>query len=209
MEGILVFVVGLVAVTGGVASGITLAFILLGFYRSDARRPGAQNGPGARFLRWPVLAAATVAWIGIGVVLWLPLPFVLGVRGRWTALILGGVPPFGGLALYWWGIRTLGEMFGAASGFGVRLCAAHRLVTSGPYGIVRHPMYVGVILAFIGALLVYRTWACAVYALMFVGLPIRAAREERALSAQFGDRWEEYRQRVPGWFPRLRPRRGV
>ena len=118
---------------------------------------------------------------------------------RWAALATGGALLFGGLALYWWGLRTLGAMFGAATGFGVRLYAAHRLVTHGPYAIIRHPMYLAVMMAFAGSVLVYRTWACLLYALLVAGLPVRARAEERALARQFGAEWEHYRQRVPGW----------
>jgi protein-S-isoprenylcysteine O-methyltransferase Ste14 len=36
---------------------------------------------------------------------------------------------------------------------------------------------------------------------------VRARREEAALAAEFGAEWEEYKRRVPGWFPRLRGKR--
>jgi len=189
---------------GGLAAVITLAAILTGFRRSDARPAGTRTGPATRFLRWTFLAAATVLWIGIGVLLWRPLPLVLGPAERWAALAAGSALLFGGLAVYWWGLRTMGEMFGAASGFGVRLYAAHHLITNGPFAIVRHPMYLGVMTAFAGGLLVYRTWAALAYALMVVGLPLRARKEEQALAGEFGDEWEVYRRRTPGWFPRAR-----
>ena len=208
MDSILTAAELVVAWTGGLAAAATLAAILAGFYRSDTRQAGARTGPGARFLRWPILAAATLLWIGIGVALWQPLPFILGTWERWAALAAGGALLFGGMALYWWGFRTLGEMFGAASGFGVRLYATHRLVTNGPYAVIRHPMYLGVIMAFAGSILVYRTWACVLYALMVVGLPVRARAEDRALAGAFGEEWERYRRRVPGWVPRLSRKQG-
>jgi protein-S-isoprenylcysteine O-methyltransferase Ste14 len=93
-------------------------------------------------------------------------------------------------------------MFGAASGFGVRLYAGHRLVTQGPFSIVRHPMYAAVILAGLGGLLVYRTWSMLFFAVCMFGLVFRARREERALAAEFGESWREYVDRVPAFVPR-------
>jgi protein-S-isoprenylcysteine O-methyltransferase Ste14 len=37
----------------------------------------------------------------------------------------------------------------------------------------------------------------------FLGLVLRARREEQALAAEFGQHWQEYCQQVPGWIPRL------
>lgn len=71
--------------------------------------------------------------------------------------LLGVLIFFPSLALYLFGMRTLGTMFGVSSGFGVHLYADHRLITSGPYSVVRHPMYVAVICAGVGGLLIYRT----------------------------------------------------
>lgn len=94
-------------------------------------------------------------------------------------------------------------MFGVSSGFGVHLYADHRLITSGPYSVIRHPMYVAVICAGVGGLLIYRTWAMLFFAVNMFGLIVRARREERALAQKFGPIWEEYKRQVPGWIPKL------
>jgi protein-S-isoprenylcysteine O-methyltransferase Ste14 len=67
-------------------------------------------------------------------------------------------------------------------------------------------MYVGVIMASFGGLLIYRTWALVFAATTFLGLTVRAHREEQALAAEFGEQWDTYCQRVSAWIPRL-PRR--
>jgi protein-S-isoprenylcysteine O-methyltransferase Ste14 len=94
-------------------------------------------------------------------------------------------------------------MFGVASGFGVRLYAGHRLITTGPYALVRHPMYLAVVLAGLGALLIYRTWSMLFFSFNMFGLVVRARREERALMAEFGEEWAEYARRTPAFVPRL------
>ena len=97
-------------------------------------------------------------------------------------------------------------MFGPSSGFGVALHAGHRLIDAGPYALVRHPMYLAVMLAAWGSLMLYRTWATLAFAIMMLGVIVRARREERVLSNEFGEAWREYAARVPRWFPLLRRR---
>jgi len=63
-------------------------------------------------------------------------------------------------------------------------------------------MYVGLMLASVGGLLLYRTWTALWLVVQLPVLVVRAAREEEALAAEFGAAWEAYRDRVPGWLPR-------
>jgi protein-S-isoprenylcysteine O-methyltransferase Ste14 len=92
-----------------------------------------------------------------------------------------GTDAFFGLGLYLWGLNTLGENFNVSSGFGIRLQQAHRLVTKGPFAYVRHPMYLGVMLAAWGGSFLYRTWTMLIFAVMMFGLIVRARREEEVL----------------------------
>jgi len=192
---------------GGLASIGTLTLALLGILES-IRRPSGRVEPGARLaLRAPVLLGATILFLSVGALLWRPLP--LRVPPQWGA----GVPLFGALVffpslgLYLWGLKSLGEMFGPSSGLGVRLHAHHHLVTAGPYALVRHPMYLGVIGAGIGALFLYRTWATLAFAFTMLGLVFRARREEKVLHEEFGPEWEAYASHVPAWLPRFGARR--
>jgi protein-S-isoprenylcysteine O-methyltransferase Ste14 len=190
---------------GAVAGFGTLAAALWGMWRGARRPVGREEGIAHRFLRWPVLFVATGLYIGLGVLLWRPLPIRLGEPARLVALVLGSLLYFPALALYLWGLRTLGVMFSPSSGFGVRLYADQRLITQGPYDFVRHPMYLAVIITGLGGLMIYRTWAMAAFALSMLGLAVRARREERALAAEFPQEWEAYRRRVPAWIPRACP----
>jgi protein-S-isoprenylcysteine O-methyltransferase Ste14 len=162
----------------------------------------------ARVLGWPVFIAATVLFLAAGVLSWKPLPLALEGGSRIALTLLGVAIYFPALALYGWGLRTLGSMFGVASGFGVRLYEGHHLVKSGPYAYVRHPMYLAVVLAGLGGLLLYRTWATLLFFLTMFGLVLRAGREERALAAEFGAAWGEYAAQVPAFVPRLKRRSG-
>jgi protein-S-isoprenylcysteine O-methyltransferase Ste14 len=188
---------------GAIAGLATLAAALVAMFRS-LRRPAGREERGARFaLRGPVLLVVTVLFLGAGALLWRPLPFDAPPWLRVILLVAGGTLFYGGLALYLWGLRTLGRMFGPSSGFGIRLQSSHRLVTTGPYAYIRHPMYLAVIGVGIGSLLLYRTWAALFFAVTMLGLVVRARREERVLADEFGLAWKVYAARVPAWFPRL------
>jgi len=196
-----------IARLGAFAGLATLAFAILAMFRA-LQQPTGREEHGARLaLRAPALLVATLLFIAVGALLWRPIP--IQPHGWLRALLLATATPlfFGGLALYLWGMRSLGQMFGPSSGFGVRLHAKHRLVTRGPYGLVRHPMYLGVIFTAIGSLLIYRTWASLGFAIIMFGLAVRARREEAILSQEFGSEWETYTSRVPPWLPRLRARK--
>ncbi len=192
---------------GGIAGLATLAYAILGMMRS-LRRPHGREEAGARFaLRPAVLLGATLLFVLGVVLLWRPLPMQVQPWLRVLLLSVGGFLFFGGLGLYLWGMRSLGPMFGPSSGFGVRLQAMHRLITTGPYAHVRHPMYLAVNAAAMGCFLLYRTWAALGFAIVMLGLVVRAHREERVLAQEFGPEWETYVSQVPPWLPHLRRRR--
>ncbi len=65
-------------------------------------------------------------------------------------------------------------------------------------------MYLAVMLAGWGSLMLYRTWATLVLAILMLGLVVRARREEHALEQELGATWRDYAARVPAWFPGLR-----
>jgi len=192
-----------IAGLGALAGLATLAYAILATFRS-LRQPSGREEPGARLaLRAPVLLVATALFIAAGVLLWRPLPIQPPPWLRFLMLSVAAPLFFGGLALYLWGMRSLGRMFGPSSDFGVRLHAKHWLVTTGPYAHVRHPMYLGVICTAIGTLLLYRTWASLGFAVIMFELALRAGREESVLAQEFGDEWEGYASRVPPWLPRM------
>jgi len=84
------------------------------------------------------------------------------------------------------------------------------LITEGPYAYVRHPQYVGFILIMFGFLLQWPTLLTLAMFPVLVWMYARLARaEEREMSAEFGDAYRRYAERVPAFMPRgLRPIRG-
>ncbi len=194
------------------AAGVELLIFMVamfrGLWRGWHRPMGRIAGPAPGFVQsytrgaWWFYGPGSVVSLGLMYVLWRPIRPTLSVGARLAALVVGSLLYFPGVALMLWGRLALGEMYNVSSSFGAQLYAGHRLVTSGPFAWVRHPMYVGGAMAELGALLLYRTWATALITLQIPDLVLRARREEEALAAQFGEQWVQYRRQVPGWIPR-------
>ncbi|HSB66475.1 MAG TPA: isoprenylcysteine carboxylmethyltransferase family protein [Anaerolineales bacterium] len=186
---------------GGILGLGTLAYAIINSLLAQRQPTGQQTGAARQVLRTPYLIIASVLFLLLAYVLWIPLPLqlpknlILGLSAIGTMILLPS------LGLYVWGLRSLGRNFNASSGFGVRLHQGHRLVTSGPYQYIRHPMYLAVILACWGGLLLYLTWTMVIFAFMMCGLFYRGSKEEEALAQAFGSEWEEYKSKVPGWLP--------
>jgi protein-S-isoprenylcysteine O-methyltransferase Ste14 len=72
------------------------------------------------------------------------------------------------------------------------------VVSQGPYGIIRHPQYLGYMFLNLGFALVTQTWLAAVFGAVSIGLFIAfAVQEEKLLIARFGESYLAYCRRVP------------
>lgn len=188
----------------GVILGIiTILTPVLGYRRSETRPKGRTSGRTGRYLTWPGMVGMAFLYLAGGYLLWRPVPLRLPRLARLICVLFGAILYYPGVGLYLWGYRTLGKQFSPSSSSGAQLYADHQLVLEGPYKLVRHPMYLGVLLAAAGALLIYRTWAMIVYALSSLVVIVRAHREGELLADEFGSEWEKYRAEVPTWVPRI------
>ncbi len=189
---------------GAAAMLVPLVAIFVGMGRGLRRSRGRVTGQASKILRLPVYVLISIPYFGFCFRLWRPLRAVLSERARVLTLILGALLYFPGLALVLWGRLTLGEMYNVSSSFGVQLYSEHRLIAHGPYAYVRHPMYLGLLIAAFGGLLIYRTWTLVfLVANALVVIVFRGRREEQALAVEFGDKWQEYCRRVPALIPRV------
>jgi protein-S-isoprenylcysteine O-methyltransferase Ste14 len=95
-----------------------------------------------------------------------------------------------GAALRDWAIVSLGRYFRRE----VTIEPGQRIVRRGPYRVLRHPSYTGLILIFAGFGLTFGSWLSAVVALLvlFAGLLPRIRVEERALARAFGPEYDDY-----------------
>jgi len=121
-----------------------------------------------------------------------PRSYALGVTG--VALTWAGI------ALALWARWHLGQYWSAR----ITIKEDHKLIRTGPYARLRHPIYSGLDLAAIGSALAIDRWRCVVgVCLIIVGYWIKARREEAMLTAQFGPDFEEHCRHTGFLFPRF------
>jgi protein-S-isoprenylcysteine O-methyltransferase Ste14 len=109
--------------------------------------------------------------------------------GGWR-FALGAVIGWLGLLLRWWSFVTLGKYFTVV----VQTSDDQPVVDRGPYRLLRHPSYTGLLLILVGAGLMLGNWAGTVgsVTLVLIALLYRLRIEERALTATLGDRYRDF-----------------
>jgi protein-S-isoprenylcysteine O-methyltransferase Ste14 len=109
--------------------------------------------------------------------------------GVWV-FSLGAVIGWLGLLLRWWCFVTLGTYFTVV----LKTSEDQRLVDRGPYRVLRHPSYTGLLLAFAGCGLMLGNWVSTAgsVAVVLIALVFRIRIEERALNATLGDRYRTF-----------------
>jgi protein-S-isoprenylcysteine O-methyltransferase Ste14 len=163
--------------------------------------------PQRREHQWPVWIQAAIMVAGLALAipffyfLWIPLVEI----PRSTANIIAVV----GLVLYCLGMtlvltarRTLGRYWGISTSAQAKLLTDHRLIQAGPYAYVRHPIYAGAWLLFLGLTLLYPVWAMLLmFVFSMISFANRALREEAVLSERFGQEWIAYKRRTKFMIP--------
>ena len=135
-----------------------------------------------------------------------PIPFIFALlyfaEPLWYTVVIGALFISTGELLRIWAVGYAGASTRART-----LGAARDLVTTGPYGYVRNPLYLGNFLLSLGVCLVANVyWLVAVLVVgyFFQYLPIIAV-EESYLMESCGPVYQAYRDRVPRFIPQFRP----
>ena len=103
-----------------------------------------------------------------------------------------------GLLFSVWARRHLGRNWSGT----VTIKEDHELVTTGPYAIVRHPIYTGLLAAFVGSAAAIGEWrGVAAVALALFSFAFKLRIEERWMRERFGDAYDAYARRVPALIP--------
>jgi protein-S-isoprenylcysteine O-methyltransferase Ste14 len=80
----------------------------------------------------------------------------------------------------------------------------HVLITCGPYGLVRHPIYTGYLALLLGSGIgTLNVWLLLLWPVSLTGVIIQARFEEQLLQARFGDEYRRYAARTGQLLPRL------
>ncbi len=81
----------------------------------------------------------------------------------------------------------------------------HRIITAGPYGVIRHPIYTAMFFWVIGLALFSANLVFVLLALLTIfGLILRVPKEEKMMIEQFGDEYTKYMKITGKFFPRFR-----
>lgn len=127
---------------------------------------------------------------------WARAPLPGGVR--WAGLPVGAL----GMGFAAWALAHLGKNVTHT----VALRDEHELVTTGPYHLLRHPLYLGGSVWILGfSLLSASALILAAGLSGWAFLAVRTRREEEKLEERFGDAWREHAGRTGRFLPRLRP----
>lgn len=106
-----------------------------------------------------------------------------------------------GIALALWARWHLGQYWSGR----ITIKEGHRLIRTGPYARLRHPIYSGLVLAAAGTAIEIDQWRGVVaVCVVILGFWIKGKREEALLTKQFGAEFDEHRRATGFLFPKLR-----
>ncbi len=166
------------------ARAATLLFLAVLVVMFALRRVPQRTAPGL----WPRCAAVGGTFLGVGILL-LP-PHELSPALYLVSLLL----MIGGTVFALAAVLVLGRSISM-------LPEARQLVTSGPYALVRHPVYLGEMVVMAGIALQYLSvWALLLLALQYAFQLARMRNEERLLSQAFPD-YADYMARTARLLP--------
>jgi protein-S-isoprenylcysteine O-methyltransferase Ste14 len=124
-------------------------------------------------------------------------PLAAPDAGAWPALA-GLVISIAGVGLAIWARIRLGQWFSGT--FGIK--PGHELVTDGPYGITRHPIYTGLLATLAGGALVWNSGLTLCLAgMMTIPFFLHTVFEEAMFEKHFGKAYFDYERRVPRLVP--------
>ena len=170
------------------------------FSSADVKHATRVESRQSRFLKYslPIIVA---------VILLQPLPWFQGTvladrfmpDASWV-LWLGLLLTIAGLLFACWARSVLGRNWSGV----VQIKQDHELITRGPYRLVRHPIYTGLLLAFLGSAIALGQWR-GLLALIIIGASFwrKWRLEEHWMKEQFGATYTDYMQRTKAIVPWL------
>ena len=114
--------------------------------------------------------------------------------------IIGLLLTAGGLVFAVWARIALGANWSGT----VTIKSGHNLIRRGPYRWIRHPIYTGILLSFLGTILLQgEVRAFVGFAFVLLALYRKAKREEKFLSEEFGEGFAEHAKQTGMFLPRF------
>ncbi|MGA7915166.1 MAG: isoprenylcysteine carboxylmethyltransferase family protein [Candidatus Acidiferrales bacterium] len=132
----------------------------------------------------------------------IPLPWLyvqlwpLGLLPFW----LGAAVTFAGLLFAVWAREHLGRNWSRS----VTIKQDHELIATGPYAVVRHPIYTGILTGFLGmAIAIAQVRGFIAFVLVFLALWLKLRMEEKWMRTQFGEAYATYARQTAALVPYL------
>jgi protein-S-isoprenylcysteine O-methyltransferase Ste14 len=125
-------------------------------------------------------------------------PVVVG----WPRLAASMIAAPLGVLVMWPAVAHLGRQFRINAG----LYEDHKLVRTGPYAIIRHPIYASMLLMLTANAMLFTraVWIPVALALYIAGTEIRVRTEDALLASRFGPQFDDYRRQVSAYIPFVR-----
>ena len=168
---------------------VWIAFILYWRIKAADTKTAQRLEPSA----WPILRALTflivIALLSIPRIPLLPWLYrQLWPSGIWSFGV-GAVVTVVGLLFAIWARQHLGRNWSNA----VTIKQGHELITIGPYALVRHPIYTGILTGFLGtAIALSQVRGVIGFVLIFLVLWAKLRMEEQWMRSQFGETYATY-----------------
>jgi protein-S-isoprenylcysteine O-methyltransferase Ste14 len=176
-----------------------IAFLLYWRVRAGDTKTSQRVEPSAT----PILRA--LAFVIVIVLLsttLIPLPWLyrqLWPSGFW-AFWIGAAVTVAGLLFAVWARRYLGRNWSSS----VTIKQGHELITTGPYALVRHPIYTGILTGFLGtAIALAQVRGFIGFVLIFLVLWPKLRTEEKWMRSQFGEMYAAYAHQTAALVPYL------
>src|SRR6267143_752799 len=113
---------------------------------------------------------------------------------------LGAAVTIAGLLFAVWAREHLGRNWSRS----VTIKQGHELITTGPYAVVRHPIYTGILTGFLGmAIAISQVRGFIVFVLFFLAFWIKLRMEEQWMRSQFGEAYTSYAHQTAALVPYL------
>jgi protein-S-isoprenylcysteine O-methyltransferase Ste14 len=168
----------------------------LAFVRPSRQSKGqkkTETAPASRWGIFTVTLAYFCAWVQIR-----PNQFEKSAAALIASMV---VAPFA-VGLGWWATRHLGKQWRYVAA----LTQGHELITTGPYRLIRHPIYTSMFGMLLATVLAWSWWPLGIAAvvLFVIGTEIRIRSEDALLAARFGEKYTAWRAKTPAYIPFIR-----
>lgn len=163
------------------------------------RAPHVQKRPSIT-LAWPSRIGLVLETAAFFLAVLFHVPFDSPISTVWAivAMIPGPIAVWMG----WTAVHHLGRQFRIQAG----LYEDHQLVRTGPYDVVRHPIYSSMLALLLGMVIAMTPllWAVVAVTLYIVGTEIRVRTEDGLLRSRFRNEFAAYYRKVPAYIPFVR-----